>query len=153
MKSYLNLFLNLFFYKKQLGDEISKLVLGKEKVETETETEMKTALAEETISMREEQGKEQVKEVGMEKKTDNVKDTIHSIHIVSQQENIEIVEIDIDTETENENENANDTEEEKSFTFHNEYVTSIDQNDENGNNDESIFLSGKLPILLPFSSF
>ena len=146
MKSYLNLLLNLFFYKKQLGDEISKLVLGKEKVENGTETAMKTALAEETVSMREEREREQVKEVGMEKKTDNVKDTIHTIHIVSQQE---IIEIDIDTETENENENenANDTEEERSFTFHNEYVTSIDQNDENGNNDESIFLSGKLPIL------
>ena len=72
------------------------MVLGKEKVENGTETAMKTASAEETVSMREKREQEHVKEVGMEKKTDNVKDTIHTIHIVSQQE---IIEIDIDTET------------------------------------------------------
>ena len=154
----------IYFLIKQLGDEISKLVLCQEKNENEIEIENKiesgiqremhsaAVKEEEAVTMRKEQDdiiekgiekkkserKEERKEKNKEKNKDRDNDPMEIMNIVSQQE-------EIDTETENENEN--DTEEEKSFIFQNEFGTSIDQNDENGNNEESLFLSGKLPIL------
>ena len=147
-----------------MGDEISKLVLCQEKNEIDIENknengiqrEMHSAVVkeEEAVTKRKEQdivmengiekNKNERKEERKEKKIEKTKDkdTMKIMNTVSQQE-----EIDIETETENENENENDTEEEKSFIFQNEFGTSIDQNDENGNNDESQYLSGKLPIL------